>query len=231
MENIPFQRTSFAAIKDKLPKDSWAYERNALKGEFEGEIVLLHQGDLCLPQLDLDDPLRPPGKSAGKASEIFLVVVDGDLQVDGLIGNRNDDGATGLHVLGDLKAHNMVVGGQEIYVTGHLTVDELFWGHYNHGMLTVKGGASARVFVQTDEYHVAVAGGIETRRHIKNVDNEEWEDLDPDECDAAFASALKEVFVPDCILSYEFNDEQHVDLDRDGVLDRLEARQSVILLT
>jgi hypothetical protein len=116
-------------------------------------------------------------------------------------------------------------------VTGHLTVDELFWGHYNHGMLTVKGGASAGVFVQTDEYHVAVAGGIETRRHIKNVDNEEWEDLDPDECDAAFASALEEVFVPDCIFSYEFNDEQHVDLDRDGVLDRLEARQSVILLT
>lgn len=219
MEDIPFQRTSFAAIKHKLPKDSWAYEINTQKGEFEDWIVLYHQGDLRLPQLDLDDPLRPPGRSADKASEILSVVVDGDLQVDGLIGNRNDDSATGLHVLGDLRARNMVVGGQEIYVTGNLTVDELFWGHYNHGMLTVKGGVLARVFVETDEYYVAVAGGIETRRHIKDFDNE------------AFASALEEVFVPDCIFSYEFNDEQRADLDRDGVLDRLEARQSVILLT
>jgi formylmethanofuran dehydrogenase subunit C len=219
MGNVPFQRTSFAAIKHKLPKDSWVYEINTQRGEFEDRIVLYHQGDLRLPQLDLDDPLRPPGRSADKASESVLVVVDGDLQVDGLIGNRSDSGTAGLHVLGDLRARNMVVGGQEIYVTGNVTVDELFWGHYNHGMLTVKGGASARVFVETDQYYVAVAGGIETRRHIKDIDNE------------AFASALEEVFVPDCIFYYEFNNEQRADLDRDGVLDRLEARQSVILLT
>jgi hypothetical protein len=79
MENIPFQRTSFAAIKHNLPKDSWVYEINTQRGEFEDWIILYHQGDLRLPQLDLDEALRPPGGSADKASEILLLLVEGDL--------------------------------------------------------------------------------------------------------------------------------------------------------
>jgi hypothetical protein len=47
----------------------------------------------------------------------------------------------------------MIVGGQEIYITGDLSVQECFWGDYNHGDLIVKGDMKTRVFVATEGYH------------------------------------------------------------------------------
>lgn len=57
---------------------------------------------------------------------------------------------TGLIVLGNLTADNMVVSGQEIFVQGDLKVGGLFWGHYNHGSLVVKGEIHIKVFLETD---------------------------------------------------------------------------------
>lgn len=86
--------------------------------------------------------------------------------MDGHIYNQDTDGACGLIVLGNLSARNMVVGGQEIYVTGDLAVAELCWGDYNHGTLMVQGNASAAVLGDTEEYHLEVAGAIQARHRI-----------------------------------------------------------------
>ncbi|RNL80576.1 hypothetical protein ED312_19255, partial [Sinomicrobium pectinilyticum] len=50
----------------------------------------------------------------------------------------------------NLQADNIVVGGQEIYVAGDLTVKGLFWGDYNHGDLVVTGEIAVLVFISTD---------------------------------------------------------------------------------
>jgi hypothetical protein len=165
--------------------DSWAYVRNERNdGEFENESVILLEGDTRLDSLNLDKPL-------GEES-VFIVLVDGNLVVDSYIYNEDTDGATGLTVLGDLQARNMVVGGQEIYVTGNLQVSELFWGDYNHGDLTVAGNVAALLFMDTEEYHVSIHGEKNFKLRIS-----EWDefgngyDLDED--------LLQEVFMQDCL--------------------------------
>lgn len=130
------------------------------------EHALRVRGDLHLPALDLDDPLGAGGAlcslfgaSPGAATRPLLIVVDGDLRVDGAVFNADTDGACGLVVLGDASVSDAVIGGQLVYVRGALSVRGLLWGDYNHGDLCVQGGVTAGVALFTDEYHVRIEGG------------------------------------------------------------------------
>ncbi|MVT09865.1 hypothetical protein [Chitinophaga tropicalis] len=137
------EQKKFKEIKHLLPADSWAAWRNKENnGEFEEELVMHHKGDWETSNINLDDP-------GGNGESIFLILIEGNLKA-GNIYNKDTDGATGLIILGNLTADNIVVGGQEIYVTGNLYVKDLYWGHYNHGTLISKGAVQARVFISTD---------------------------------------------------------------------------------
>jgi len=82
------QRTSFAVIKHLLPPDAWAAWRNGLHhGEFDDEPVLVYASDTVLESLNLD--FSPQG-----AEHVFLILVEGNLQVKTFIYNDNSDGAT-----------------------------------------------------------------------------------------------------------------------------------------
>ena len=72
--------------------------------------------------------------------------------------NEETDGAAGLIVLGNLRIGNILVSGQEVYVTGKLMVDEVFWGDYNHGDVRVLSTATATAFVETDPYFINISG-------------------------------------------------------------------------
>jgi hypothetical protein len=61
-------------------------------------------------------------------------------------------------VTGNMNAKNIAVGGQEIYVSGNLMIEEILCGSYNHGETIVKGDLSAAVLVQDDEYSFKVDG-------------------------------------------------------------------------
>ena len=113
------------AMAEKMP------ERDELK-------FLLYNGTTVLESLDLDDPAY------------FGIVVNGDLIVKGNILNENTDGACSLVVLGNLKAKNIIVGGQLIYVTGYVAVDELLMGIYNHGEFTSQSYVWAPVVIADD---------------------------------------------------------------------------------
>jgi len=78
-----------------------------------------------------------------------FVLINGDLTASQIF-NEETDGSTGLIVLGNLRAENIVVGGQGIYVAGDMTVNGLYWGDYNHGELIVEGYIRARAFINTD---------------------------------------------------------------------------------
>jgi hypothetical protein len=175
-------------IATLFPPDSWAaevYEENVSLGD---ERVLLVMGDLLLENLDLDDLLG--GDSMGPAP--YLILVTGNLTISGPIYNVNTDAATGLIVLGDLAAENMVVGGQQVYVGGTLRVANLFWGDYNHGELRVKSDAEARVMTFTDEYHVSI-GGEQRARYLLDEAREEESPVD------FLYDGLCRIFKPDCV--------------------------------
>ncbi|RFM32377.1 hypothetical protein [Chitinophaga silvisoli] len=113
------------ALAEKMP------ERDELK-------FLFYNGTTVLEELDLDDPAY------------FGIVVAGDLIVKGNILNENTDGACSLIVLGNLKAKNVIVGGQLIYVTGYVAVQELLMGIYNHGEFTGRSYVWAPVVIADD---------------------------------------------------------------------------------
>lgn len=155
-----------------IPPDCWIAERLATDPDkLGGEMVLHITGNLQLPELRLDAPLvtgsalstwlqdQQDGAIETKLPRApFLILVDGNLQIDGALTCDDIDGTTHLVVTGNTHAHNAVVGGQLLSVGGALQVDDLLWGHYNHGELRVRGGLTARVAVFTDEYHVHIEG-------------------------------------------------------------------------
>ncbi|MGU3494076.1 hypothetical protein ACLBXM_08540 [Xanthobacteraceae bacterium A53D] len=202
----------FAEIKDALPADCWAVKRNARKAEFDDELVAVFDGPLALDALDLDDPLH-------NDAAIFLVFVRGDLTVAGTIGNANTDGAAGLIVAGNLTCRNAVVGGQQLYVTGDLTVEELFWGDYNHGDLIVGGDATAAMAIVTDGYDFTIRGERRFARWIldETEGGDAWRLDDPD--------ALAEFIAPDLLFA---DDEDAGSLWREKILDAVRAGRTVI---
>ncbi|MGS2740048.1 hypothetical protein [Sinomicrobium sp. M5D2P17] len=113
------------------------------------------KGDWEMEDLDLDNiwetlSFNKPGDlPEGEPPFVYLIAVNGNLNTRNIY-NRETDGATGLVVLGNLQADNIVAGGQEIYVTGDLNVKGLFWGDYNHGDLVVAGEIAVPVFISTD---------------------------------------------------------------------------------
>lgn len=216
------QRTSFAVIKHLLPPDAWAAWRNEVHhGEFDDEPVLVYASDTVLESLNLDF-------SSQVAEHVFLILVEGNLQVKTFIYNGNTDGATGLVVLGDLRANTMLVGGQEIYVTGSLAVEELFWGDYNHGSLRVLGNASIAVFAAVD-YDVQINGEASLSINLTPEDeSSNWQGID---IALLQATLIEEVYELDSlILDEEVGEEEaEVELRRgEETLSLLQAGTSLL---
>ncbi|TWV93314.1 hypothetical protein [Chitinophaga pinensis] len=108
--------------------------------ELGKEKFLLYEGRTILDELDL------------VTEEYMGIIVLGDLHVKGSIISEDTDGATSLIVLGNLKAKNMCVGGQLIYITGYIDVEEMIMGIYNHGELYGKSYVWCPVVIN-DDYH------------------------------------------------------------------------------
>lgn len=170
--NGRFTRKTYLEAKDSIPKDTWVYKRGeSNEGLYDDHFVIVHDGDLHLPSLDLDNLSRSLGLNEDderKSYLNFVLLVRGDLLVDDYIVNLDTDGSTNLIVLGDLKAKNIAVGGQDIYVQGALTVEELFWGDNSHGELIVKGRFSAALLIDTDEYSVVIHEMTRSQRRLSN---------------------------------------------------------------
>lgn len=148
--NELFQFIPISQLADKFPEGSWwARFHQDFK---DGELAAYHKGDLTLSSLNLDWEQPFP-----EETEVILIFVEGNFTA-GHLYNRDTDGAIGLMVIGDLHARNITVGGQEIYVSGNLTSEEILCGSYNHGETIVKGDLSAAVLIQDDEYKFNVDG-------------------------------------------------------------------------
>lgn len=162
-------RATLADVIAQLPQDCTLVRRFADQSQdgdsLKDELVLVVDGNLQLPSLDLDaplaegSPLRAVVGDVGPSDEqVYLIFIKGSLAVDGAVTNLDTDGATSVVVMGDVQVGNAVIGGQLFDVRGSLVARDLFWGDYNHGSLRVAGDMTARVAVFTDEYDYAVSG-------------------------------------------------------------------------
>ncbi len=212
----------FSQIVDQLPNDCWAKQRNEKRsGEFDNEVVLHIKGDAAFPTLDLDEVRNSVPVEAPDDARIFLILVEGNLTVETWVGNKNTDGATTLIVKGDWRAGNAILGGQQVYVSGNVSIEDILWGDYNHGDLIVCGTTSAGLFVATNQYHFDLRGERRFGRQLieEGRGGGDWDLMD--------FETLSKLIEPDCLLDDACLD--HVALMRDVVLDRLKSDQTVLL--
>ncbi|MFJ6378887.1 leucine-rich repeat domain-containing protein [Kitasatospora sp. NPDC092039] len=163
--------------------------------------VLFFDGDLTLDGdfLAAVDELRG-GDAEG---DIELIVVTGDLTVDGRIALYDD--RPGLYVGGRTEAETLEGGEAEIHIhDGAFT--HLVHGYYNHGSL-VAGIVETPWVIYSDHHMELSAPGA------RWVDNHG----DDDDADFAVGDGIAEAFVPEVV-----DAEDHC-LDVDAFLDRLRA--------
>ncbi|WP_200954203.1 polymer-forming cytoskeletal protein [Acidovorax sp. Root70] len=174
-----------ADVAHRLPPAGWMAERLAQDpAALANETALWVTGDVQWPALHLDAPLAPGSPLRSWLQDLadgfgadslpsapFLILVDGDLRIDGALTSADTDGTTHLVVAGNAHLRNAVVGGQLVCVQGTLRVDELLWGHHNHGELRVQGGLQAHVALFTDEYHLHIKGPEQVELLLDEVRN------------------------------------------------------------
>ena len=136
IEGVNFSIVQVKDILDRLPENCWLASQST---ELLDNSIFFHEGDVELSVLRLGEL---PTWSLG----YFII---GDVKV-GRIIEASDDLAMGLIVGGHLTADHIRAGGNEIYVSGDLKVNGLFFGKYNHGSLTVDGESFANAFISDD---------------------------------------------------------------------------------
>ncbi|WP_260263973.1 hypothetical protein [Elizabethkingia ursingii] len=166
--------------------------------------VLHHEGDLVLEKpLDLDNSYSYFFEGKEPEDLCYFIFVEGNVKA-GNIYNNETDGSTGLVVMGNLMANNIVVGGQEIFVAGDLAVNELFWGDYNHGELQVRGSIQAKVFINTDY-------GVDYKRFEEHanifIEHLLWDDVEDDYEDDEH---IRQLLRPEYLLSAEELTEEEI---------------------
>lgn len=188
------KKVAYQSIKNLIPEDCWYKQQ-----DYQCDIIFFDGDQQWDKPLDLDDAY-----AVDETDDFYpFIVVKGNLKASQLF-NAETDGSTGLIVLGNLDVDNMVVGGQEIFVTGNLTVKDLFWGDYNHGSLLVKGSIRARVFINTDY-------GVDHQR-FQSEDNIHiahllWDDADDDFSDIEY---LQQLFRPEFLLTPDELDDDDI---------------------
>lgn len=193
---MAIELVKFKHIRHSIPAETLIMQyHKAGAGQRDEELVLHITGDVVVGNLDLDLPLQSFKNQAGippdnDRNPCMIILIEGNCTAENIF-NLEDDGSCSLVVKGDLTTNNMVVGGQEIFITGNLLVNECFWGNYNHGELIVQGDTHARVFVATDEYHYDYEKQKTTADFfLCDFDSEADEDLEREIPAAIFVDAM-----------------------------------------
>lgn len=146
-------------------------ERLGSSAEIQHPASVLHiTGDVVWPALHLNHPLQPGSAPhtwlLGLGAETppaaakgpVLILIEGNLRIDGALTSDGAHRTTHLVVTGDAHVRNAVVDGQLLQVQGALQVDDLLWGHGHQGAVQVHGGLQARVALFTLGYGVQIHG-------------------------------------------------------------------------
>ena len=160
--------------------------------------VLLHTGDLALDgDLLLDwsagwEDGRIAAALAGlQGQAVSGLCVHGDLHLAGALVNADGDSGPLLLVTGVLGARQASCGGSHIRVDGDLRVQEVVYGHYNHGQLIVGGQVIAQALVN-DDHGIDVRGRPAKGSKLLRIDLSEGRDPDdPEILPAALRKLLK----------------------------------------
>jgi hypothetical protein len=114
--------------------------------------VKYYDSDVTFDKLDLDED----------NTEYDMIVIDGNLTVNGNIVNANMNDGKELVVLGNVSANNLIAGGAEINIQGTANIENTVLGHYNDGVLTIYK-LNANLYIRDDHYcDILVTDSVKT---------------------------------------------------------------------
>jgi cell wall assembly regulator SMI1 len=208
LDTSAIQLVPFDAVKHFISEDSWIIKKQET-GDYQYQNVLFIDGDWSIENIDLANPFNGINdndnqiKLYNETASFFII--NGNLKAKNIYSS-NDDGTFGLIVTGSAEAENMVVGGSDIIIRKDLKIRDLFWGHYNHGSLTVDGIVSARVFISSDEYCFDyIPRKMEVEMYLEDPELEEDKEKMVKLADTMFAFHLLEFDIYD-IYEEDFED-------------------------
>ncbi len=184
-----FTTTTIAELPGAFTAPSWLRPTDT---------VLLHAGDLALDgDLPLDWSAGWEGGSMAAAlaglqgQALCGLCVQGDLHLAGALVNADGESGPLLLVTGALHARQASCGGAYIRVGGDLCVQEVVYGHYNHGQLVVDGQLIAQALVN-DDHGIDVRGTPAKGSRMPVIDLFHGRDSDdPERLPAALKKLLK----------------------------------------
>ena len=78
------------------------------------------------------------------------IIVNGNLEINGSLINKSMNDGPFLFITGDLKCRNLIAGGAYIQINGNADVEEIFYAHYNDGIIDIKQDLRAAVCISED---------------------------------------------------------------------------------
>ncbi|WDM79531.1 hypothetical protein ACCQ13_01945 [Xanthomonas sp. NCPPB 1638] len=171
---------TFHTISSRLPDEcraAWLKQLPVLSSKSLS--VLYVEGDVTLASLNLGDLSKLHTDAQAGMPSPALIVVDGNLQVEGWIAETGvsadaitaTHGPAGLVVLGTLRAQNAVLAGRPLYVSGNLEIAGLLWVDNNDAIqehvssnLSVSGTTSASFFIASQDAQTQLRNGCSALR-------------------------------------------------------------------
>ncbi|RYF50393.1 MAG: WD40 repeat domain-containing protein, partial [Comamonadaceae bacterium] len=159
---------SLAEVAHLLPPDCALAERlREDTNSLDEATAIVITGPWRCPELHLPDmlgqgsPLRhllDPETQSSALRTLVLILVEGDLDIDGALTGHDDDGEPPcLVVLGSARMHNLILCEASLHVRGDLVVQDLLWGDGISTALQVHGHLQARVALLADAFQVQMA--------------------------------------------------------------------------
>jgi len=112
--------------------------------------IVVMEGDTHIKG-DFDNWYESLEKDNPEYDESLMVIINGDLKVDGTVTGKKDFNAH-LLVLGDLYCDFLISCDEVTHVTGNAFVKYVFDGNYNDGYITIKGMLDVPYLLNSDHY-------------------------------------------------------------------------------
>ncbi len=144
---FPEAKNDFSPVNQFNLRVFWDYWADANKDFY----FLLYDENIVLESLNLDNDHY--------SDDIIGIIIKGDLFVNNIYNFETDYGIH-LIVLGNVIAKNIIVGGQDINISGNLTISEVFLGFYNHGSMFVEGNVNCPTII-IEDYSFVTNGEVD----------------------------------------------------------------------
>ena len=133
----------FKIDKNKYVHSSYGWDKNAT-------YIFIDQ-DVSFPYDIETDALCQLLKKDHK--KVDGIIIHGNVTIDGALLQLDAQQGERFFVNGNVVAKNILKGGAEFHIKGHVEVEQAIYGLYNHGMLVVEGDVSATFILEEDHYY------------------------------------------------------------------------------